>query len=332
MKTPRYLICTLVFVTIMTVLLVPLQAQESSSPTTVPVRMAVTVEGAKDKPAPVINREDVLVRQGKQRLKVTQWTAAKGENASLDMFILIDDAADTSSLGSKLNDLRVFVIAQPATTTLALGYMSNATFTLVQDFTTDHALVAKSLRLPRGFGVMSSPYLSLIDLLKRWSGHSNRRAVLMISDGIDRYRNAYGLGGYGLGGPRGLQSISPDVQSASDQAQRAGVPVYAMYVLGTGRIGTSFWQVNLGQAGLSKLADETGGESFYLGMGDPVSYQPYLNDLQKLLDNQYLLTFGAKPQKKAGLQSVKILTEVPNAELRAADSVWVPAAAAGKSQ
>jgi hypothetical protein len=329
MKTPRYVVCVLAVVTAIASFRFPLQAAESASPATVPARMVVTVEGTKEKPVPVINQEDVMVRQGKQRLKVLQWTAAKGENAALDMFILIDDAADTTSLGSKLNDLRAWVSAQPATTTLALGYMSNATFTLVQDFTTDHELVAKSLRLPRGFGVMSSPYLSLIDLMKRWSGHSNRRAVLMISDGIDRYRNAYGPG-YGFGGPRGLQPISPDVQSASEAAQRAGVPVYTMYVLGTGRIHNSFWQTNLGQASLSKLSDETGGESYYLGLGDPVSYQPYLNDLQKLLDNQYLLIFGAKPQKKAGLQSVKVLTEVPNAELRAADSVWVPAAA--KSQ
>ncbi|HUJ96146.1 MAG TPA: hypothetical protein VLW84_12820 [Terriglobales bacterium] len=328
MRTPRYFINPIAVAAMIAAFLVALQGEESVATATVPVRMVVTVEAAKDKPAPVINREDVLVHQGKQRLKVLEWTPAKGDNAALDMFILIDDAADTTSLGSKLNDLRAWVNAQPATTTLALGYMSNATFTLVQDFTADHALVANSLRLSRGFGVMSSPYLSLIDLTKRWSGHSNRRAVLMISDGIDRYRNAFGMGG-GFGG-RGLQPISPDVQSASDAAQRAGVPVYSMYVLGTGRIRTSFWQVNLGQASLSKLSDDTGGESFYLGMGDPVSYQPYLNDLQKLLDNQYLLTFGAKPQKKAGLQTVRIQTEVPNAELRAADSVWVPAA--GKSQ
>ena len=328
MKTWRYVVYALLAAATVT-FRCPLQAAEPSAPT-VPVRMAVTVEGAKDKPAPVINQEDVMVRQGKQRLKVLQWTAAKGENAALDMFILIDDAADPSSLGSKLNDLKEWVNAQPATTTLALGYMSNATFTLVQDFTTDHTLVANSLRLTRGFGVISSPYLSLVDLMKRWSGHSNRRAVLMISDGIDRYRNVYGMG-RGFGGPRGLEPISPDVQSASDAAQRAGVPVYSMYVLGTGHIRSSFWQANIGQASLSKLSDDTGGESYYLGLGDPVSYQPYLNDLQKLLDNQYLLTFGAIPRKKAGLQTVKVLTEVPGAELRTADSVWVPAAG-GKSE
>jgi hypothetical protein len=51
-----------------------------------------------------------------------------------------------------------------------------------------------------------------------------------------------------------------------------------------------------------------------------------LEDLTRKLNHQYLLVFLAKPQKKPGLQSVKIRTEVPNAELVAADKVWVPSA------
>ena len=58
-----------------------------------------------------------------------------------------------------------------------------------------------------------------------------------------------------------------------------------------------------------------------------MSIKPYLDNMQKLLDNQYIVEFLAKPGKKAGLQSVKISTEVPGVELEAADNVWVPAAA-----
>jgi hypothetical protein len=46
--------------------------------------------------------------------------------------------------------------------------------------------------------------------------------------------------------------------------------------------------------------------------------------LTRRLTHQYLLTFLAKPGKKPGLQPVKIRTEVPNAELVAADMVYVP--------
>jgi hypothetical protein len=48
--------------------------------------------------------------------------------------------------------------------------------------------------------------------------------------------------------------------------------------------------------------------------------------MEKHLNNQYLLTFNAKPQRKSGWQRVKVTTEVPNAELISAHRVWVPAA------
>ena len=54
----------------------------------------------------------------------------------------------------------------------------------------------------------------------------------------------------------------------------------------------------------------TGGESFFLGTQAPVSFSPYLEQLQRILDNQYLLTFSAAPGKKAGLQYVTVTTEV----------------------
>jgi hypothetical protein len=46
-----------------------------------------------------------------------------------------------------------------------------------------------------------------------------------------------------------------------------------------------------------------------------------------ILGNQYFLAFLANPGKKAGLQRVKINTEVPKVEIVSADNVWVPAAA-----
>jgi hypothetical protein len=77
---------------------------------------------------------------------------------------------------------------------------------------------------------------------------------------------------------------------------------------------------------LAELADRTGGESYYIGMtGAPVAFAPFLKDLANRLNHQYLLTFIAKPEKKAGLRKVKIRTEVPNAELVAPEQVFVSA-------
>jgi hypothetical protein len=76
--------------------------------------------------------------------------------------------------------------------------------------------------------------------------------------------------------------------------------------------------------GIAQLSDATGGKSFFLGLQQPVSFVPYLDQLQNILDNQYLLSFDAQPGKKAQLQNVSINTEVAGFDLSSADSVLVP--------
>ena len=294
-----------------------LPAQEPSVTALVPVTMTVTANVDSDKRMPEIDQKDVLVKLGKEPLQVTEWAPAQGDRAGLDLFILIDDASDTS-LGMHLDDLRTFINAQPTTTSVGVGYMRNATVQIVQNFTTEHAKAAKALRLPMGsVGAYASPYLSLVDLLKRWPENHNRREVLMVTDGIDRAR----------GGPRwrGLNT-NPDVDSASDVAQSAGIIIHTIYAPGRGRLHRNYWEASNGQMGLAKLSDETGGESFFLGLQSPVSFQPYLDELQKILDNQYLLSFSANPRKRVGLQYVTLTTEVAGVEFAAADAVLVPAA------
>ena len=285
-------------------------AQQASS-TGVPVHMVVTVEPRHGSNVPVINREDVMVYQGHDRSKVTDWLPLQGEHAGLQLFILIDDAANTS-LGSQLEDIRQFINAQPSTTAIGVAYMRNGTAEILQNPTNDRTQAAKVLRLPLGDpGGSGSPYFSLVDLIKRWPEGPVRREVLMVSDGIDRF---------GDGGPS-----NPYVDSAIEEVQRAGVIIYSIYTPGVGHFGHSFWRMNWGQNYLSEISDRTGGESYYLGFGAPVSFAPYLDDLSHRLTRQYLLTFLAKPEKKAGFQSFKLRTEVPNAELVAADRVYVPA-------
>jgi hypothetical protein len=189
---------------------------------------------------------------------------------------------------------------------------------------------------------MDSPYLSLISLVKGWPEGKVRREVLMVTDCIDRFRgwnssptqsaliNSATTRGLPapirpIGGTNGMATISVDADPASLASQRAGVIVHSIYATGVGRLGRNAWEAQLGQSGIAKIADETGGEYYALGTQNPVSFKPYLDRLQKVLDNQYYLVFEATPKKKAELQRVKISTEVPDAEIAAADNVWVPA-------
>jgi hypothetical protein len=302
-------------------------SQDKSAQATVQVHLVVTNEAARLDDVPTLQQGDVKVKQGKNFLKVNQLIPAQGKDAALQLFILIDDTLDPR-VGSNLNDLRDFINAQSASTLIAIGYMSNATVNIVQNFTADHDLAVKSLRIPRGIlSTMDSPYLSLISLVKGWTQQNVRREVLMVTDGLDRLRGekpSPSRLGPGFGPVyHSMPTMSPDVNSASELSQRYNVLVYSLYAVGVGRAGRSSWDLQTGLSGLTKLANETGGDCFSLGTSNPVSFKPYLDRLQKMFDNQYYLVFQATPKGKGGLQRVNVTTEVSNAEIAAPDNVWV---------
>jgi len=314
-----------------------LHSQEKAAPSSVQVHMVITDQAFSDNSeVPVLRPDTVQVKQGRNLLKVDQLIPAQGDNAALQLFILIDDTCDPV-IGNNLNDLRDFINAQPASTVVGVAYMSNATIQITQNFTADHALAAKAVRLPRGnLSAMDSPYLSLMSLVKGWPQQKVRREVLMVTDGIDRLRNdRSSFSQFPSRGPGGtsnaargfdtMPTMSPDADTASRNSQRYGVIVHSIYAPGAGRLGRNAWEAQLGQSGVAKIADETGGEYFALGTQNAVSFKPYLERLQRIFQNQYYLVFQAVPGKKDGLQRVNVSTEVPNADLAAADNVWVPA-------
>lgn len=255
-----------------------------------------------------------MVFEGHDRDVVSEWVPAQGDHAALELFIMLDDGSNIT-LGTQLEDIKKFILAQPSSTAIGIAYMQDGTARIVQNLTTDHAQAAKALRLPFGSaGVNGSPYFSLSDLVKRWPATTARREVIMATDGIDRY--------YGSG-----DLLDPYLDAAITDAQTAGILVSAIYTPGVGHFGHSYYQTYWGQLYLSQLTEKTGGESYSIGFtGAPVTFAPYLEDQTRRLNNQYLLTFLAKPPKKAGLQRVKIKTEVPKVDLIAPEDVYVPAA------
>jgi hypothetical protein len=279
----------------------------------VPTHILVTVEARHGKTVPEVSRPDVMVYEGHDRDQVTDWTPAQGDHAGLELFILLDDGSNLS-LGTQLDSIRKFISAQPASAKIGVAYMQNGVAKIEQSPTADHALAAKALRLPMGAaGINASPYFALSDLVKKWPESADRHEVLMASDGVDRY--------YGIGDPQ-----DPYLDAAIHDAERAGILVYAIYTPGAGHFGHSYWQNYWGQIYLSRLAEETGGEAFYIGFtGAPVSFDPFLEDTAQHLEHQYWLTFLAKPPKKSGWQRIKVTTEVSNAELVAAHEAYVPA-------
>jgi len=284
---------------------------QTPSPDTVPVSVVVSVEAKHGKEIPAVTREDVRVFKGRDRLQVTDWVPLQSDRSGLELFVLIDEASGVD-VASQFDDLRRFMEAQPSSTAIALGYLQHGTVMIAQNFTTDHSAAEKALRIPvasLGFG--SSPYLSIADAIKRWPESPNRRAIVLISDGID---------------PLQPGIVDSYLDAAIAQAQRTETQISAIYFSRGGHFGHTFWRINQGQTNLSRLSDETGGEGYFQGFGNPVAFAPFLDEFAGRLNHQYKLTFAIKADKKPGYQHVRLETEVPNAELVTADKVYVPAA------
>lgn len=294
----------------------PLQGQGTNPANADVVRVTVTVSGRDQSAPPALAKEDVMVRQDNERRPVVDWFAAQGEQAGLDLAILVDDSLD-ASLGSQFRDLHAFLRGLPATTRVGVFYSSHGAVSLRQDFSADHELAVKALRLPAGsINDGSSIYLAAADLLKRWPKNENRAAVLLISDGIDIFR--------GVEDSEPYQDI--DLQTAVDQAQRNGITVFTLFASGAARYRSNFYLIGNGQSCLLRLASETGGEAYFQGWQTPVAFRPFLETATKRLGRQYVLKFRAHSGEKAGFARLQVTTEVPRVAMTAPARVFVPAA------
>jgi hypothetical protein len=277
-----------------------------------PTQMVITVLPAKGGSRPDnLGASDLVVLRGNTRAPVVRLERLSADLADMQLFVLLDDSTRSSSLSLQLPELKTFLDALPASTQVAIGYMRNGTFGLAQAFTADHQKAASGLRLPEAIpGENGSPYFALSDLVKHWPSKqsTDRRAVLMLTDGVDRY--------YGT-----EEMDDPYVDAAIHSALKESVMVYSIYLRGAGAYGQSGWVTNFAQSRLNQVSDETGGYAYFQDFTDPVTIAPFLSDFQDRLDNQYRVTLEDLNEK--GVQSVKVRTELPGLKIQAPKRIYV---------
>jgi VWFA-related protein len=286
-------------------------ADENKTDTAGPsaVVMTITATVKKDAQPPALSRNDLTLYQGKERVQVADMK--RGD--TLRLAVLIDDSL-RSSVASQWNDLRAFIMAQPSTTYIAVAYSRNGSVRVAQDFTTDHALAAKAVRMPLGnLSVGTSPYLALQDWIKRWPDASERSSILLFSSGIDYFR----------GGPA---SVDPDLDTTIEHAQKKNINIWSIYVPDGGRRGRNSFSGFNWQSNLSRVSQETGGQAYFLGLGMPVNLKPYFDEIERNLNNQYLLAFTGNGGQKGKFERVKVTTEVANVQFLSPSEVFLPAA------
>lgn len=280
----------------------------------VALTVTVTATGRDQAVPPKISSNEVVVSQDGRGRKVLAWEAVQPGNSRLELAVLVDDSLSTRVAG-QWSDLQNYLRTLPVDVRVSVAYANYGAAHIQQDFTTDHELAAKAFQIPKGSGGTSNGiYDAVADLIKKWPETHDRREILLISSGIDLTNGIFDT----------QPAINGPLQKAIDQAQRSSVVVYSLYASGSGRLENNSFLISNGQGCLGRLAAETGGDSFFLGLDTPVSFQPFLQDIGRLLGQQYLLTFLAVPGSKAGYAHLRVTVENNAVELLAPDRVYVP--------
>ena len=142
-----------------------------------------------------------------------------------------------SSVANEIKSLAEFVRGLPKGSRVMVGYLRTGSLQVKQKFTTDLEKSAKALRAPVGLSSVApyNPYVEVIEALKRFDSQPlGRRAILLVSDGLDTSR------GVDSSGP--TQSI--DLQRAVSESQRR-VAIYGFYAPTVATQANSFWRQTL---------------------------------------------------------------------------------------
>jgi hypothetical protein len=276
-------------------------------------RAVVTILSKQHGESPAsVSQKDVSIKLNGKDSTVTSWAPLRGPESRLELVILIDSAA-RGSVGSQFSDIEHFVNGLSPNTKAAIAYMMNGRAVFAGPLTADHAEVLRALHMPGGSaGSSASPYFCLSDLAKNWpSGDRGaRRTVVMVTDGVDNYE-------------RRFDPDDPYVESAINDSLRAGLVVYSIYWLNQGIADATMYANNTGQSLMVEVTEATGGKNLWNGIGNPVSFQPFFEELARRLDNQYELGFSAHLNGKPTTQTLKVKVDGSAVEVTAPKQVFV---------
>ena len=261
-----------------------------------------------------VSTQDVNVKVNGNESSVTEWVPLRGAADWLELVLLIDGAARNLA---QFGEITQFIQGLSPHTKVAIGYMQNGSAVLAGSLSADHAQVLHGLHIPGGgAGSSIGPYFCLSDLAKHWPSAERgvRREVVLVTDGVDAYDRRY-------------DPEDPYVQAAIDDSARAGLVVYSIY-WSSQTAGSFSGEGFAGQSLLQIVTQATGGNSYGLGTGNPVSFQPYFEDLARRLENQYRLGFAAQLDRKPAVESLKLKVGGMAASVTAPEWVFVDHAGA----
>ena len=251
-----------------------------------PVTVPVTIRLREPKREVEMRFVDYVLREDGEEQTIL--SIRKPSENPITLAILIQDDL-VSSISNEAKGIANFVRRLPPGSRVMIGYIRTGTLDVRRKFTGDPEKAAGSVRPPMGLGSASpfNPFVEVIEALRRFDSQPlGRRAIILVSDGLDI--------------SHGADSSSPgqslDLQRAINEAQRRSVAVYSIYAPSAN--GSATLLGAHGQSCLERLSKETGGRAFFEGTGAPVSFDPFIKEIDASISMQIALTYlSTHPEK-----------------------------------
>ena len=263
---------------------VPAQQQPTFSTRVTQVEVYATVTGADGRAVKGLEQRDFTVLEDGVPQKITTFVGGEFP-ASVALAVDRSFSMKGAPLTMARTAGRAFVASLKSDDRASLISISGEVEVLAP-LDTDKTRLLAALDALDAWGTTSlhDALIRCIDLLE---GETGRRAIVVLSDGVDRYSQA----------------------SAGDVVARARRSDVLMYPIAIGRVRPALF---------AELATVTGGRSFHLR--DPKTLQPTLQAIVADLRSQYLLGYEpAEPPPAEGAEwrSIEVKVSRPDARVRA---------------
>lgn len=269
-----------------------------------PVTIPLTIRVNEDETVPELQNIDLTVSEDGEPQTILSIRGI-GTNAPITLAVLIQDDL-VPSVANEIKPLAGFIRGLPKGSRVMIGYLRTGSLQVKQKFTSDLEKAAKAMRPPSGFANAGpyNPYVEVIEALRKFDAQPlGRRAILLVSDGLDISR--------GVDSSAPTQSV--DLQRAVNEAQRRSVAVYGFYAPTLAAAANRLLAGNA-QSSLLRLSNETGGLAFFQGTGAPVSFEPFIRELDISLQKQAALTFLSTHLDK-GFHRIEVKSATPGVRI-----------------
>lgn len=269
-----------------------------------PVTIPLTIRMTSDEAMPELQNIDLTVREDGEPQTILS-IRGLGTNSPITIAVLIQDDL-VPSVANEIKSIAEFIRGLPKGSRVMTGYLRTGSLQVKQKFTSDLEKAAKSLRAPSGFASAGpyNPYVEVIEALRKFDSQpQGRRAIMLVSDGLDISR----------GPDSSAPTQSVDLQRAVNESQRRGVAIYGFYAPTLAAAADRILAANA-QSSLLRLSNETGGLAFFSGTGVPVSFDPFLRELDISLQKQAALTFLSTHLNK-GFHKIEVKSTTPGVKI-----------------